>query len=115
MRDEEKNNPRVLPIYKPWWVEENYLVDESWTVTNLRTEATKRGLHSKGTKEQLLNMLRESYSTYDLNNNGFRAPIYIMPEDGHTLPSCYPEMYEIGDDSKLLLAKAYGNLAAPSK
>ena len=43
MREEESNNPRILPAYKPWWVSDNTVVDDTWKVADLRIEATKRG------------------------------------------------------------------------
>ena len=43
MRDEESNNPRILPKYKPWWFDLNLQnVDDSWKVPDLKIEAERR-------------------------------------------------------------------------
>jgi hypothetical protein len=34
---------RVLPVYKPWWLTDNMIVDDSWKVADLKVEATRRG------------------------------------------------------------------------
>jgi hypothetical protein len=36
---------RVLPVYKPWWLTDNIIVDDSWKVADLKVEATRRGIY----------------------------------------------------------------------
>jgi SAP domain len=110
MREEEMNNPRVLPVYKPWWVE-SVMVDDSWKVADLREEAIRRGLPSKGKKDELITILRESSELYDLSDSGFRAPNFIKLEGQR--PTCYPEVYERDGAQALLSKKAFSNQQPP--
>ena len=113
MREEESNNPRILPAYKPWWVTDNVVVDDTWKVADLRAEAIKRGLDSKGKKEELLKLIIHSSSLHDLKDSGFRVPVYIecKPSDR---PSCYPEIYEGAESATALRNKAMNTLKAPT-
>lgn len=94
MRDDEKNNPRVLPEYVPWWLESNPIVDTKWKLDDLKAEAVRRGLSSKGKKEQLLHILKESSVVHDLSDAGYVQPLYYSDEKSNHIPSCYPEVYE---------------------
>jgi len=98
MREDEKTNPRVLPAYKPWWLEK-VSVDDSWKVAELRKEAERRGMETAAgmKKAEILSALQESSATYDLSDNGFRAPFFKAHLPGE-LPSCWPDVYEGGKE-----------------
>lgn len=70
-RDEEKNNPRVLPRYLPWWLTNSGEVDETLKVVELRGLADQIGIDHNGLKKaDLLNLLRESVKLYSLTGTG---------------------------------------------
>ena len=97
MREEEKTNPRILPIYKPWWLD-NVLVDDTWKVADLKKEAARRGLEGETSglkKPELVAALRKSSMDFDLSDKGFRDPVFRKAEPS-ALPTCYPEIYEGG-------------------
>jgi hypothetical protein len=96
MREDEKTNPRVLPVYKPWWLEK-VPVDDSWKVADLRKEAERRGMESAAgmKKAEILSALQSSTAAYDLSDSGFRAPTFRAHTPGE-LPSCWPDVYEGG-------------------
>ena len=79
MRDEEKTNPRVLPPYKPWWAVPDEItplsVTETMKVVELKEECEKLGLPSKGKKDELLQLLRDTRAMYDLSDANFRQVI----------------------------------------
>ena len=114
MREEEKTNPRVLPIYKPWWLD-NIFVDDSWKVADLRKEAARRGMTGTSAmkKDELVQVLRESSEAYDLSNKAFKPPVFIKAKV-EELPSCYPEVYEGGErEIELLRRNVFLNAVAP--
>ena len=39
MRDEEKDNPRMLPSYRPWWLQKEGSNIEDMKVNQLKEEA----------------------------------------------------------------------------
>lgn len=103
MRDEEKNNPRVLPPYKPWWSKRSALVDSSWKVEELKKEAMRRDLYIKGSKkDELISILQESSSRYDISDKGFVSPNYVDKTRTNAVPTCYPESYENEESLKSL-------------
>lgn len=115
MREEEKTNPRVLPIYKPWWLD-NVFVDDSWKVADLRKEASRRGMldTSDMKKSDLLTELHRSSLAYDLSNKGFKPPAFRRL-DSSALPACYPEVYEGGSAAiEVLRENSFLNAAAPA-
>jgi hypothetical protein len=71
------------------------------------------GLDTKGKKEELLKLIKDSSALRDLKDSGFRVPIYIecKPSDR---PSCYPEIYEGAESATALRNKAMNSLKAPS-
>ena len=81
MREEEKTNPRVLPPYKPWWaVPEDIApvsVIETMKVAELKVECEKLGVSSKGKKDELLQLLRETKALYDLSDANFRQVMHF--------------------------------------
>lgn len=115
MREEEKTNPRVLPPYKPWWVvpEENtpISVTETMKVAELKEECEKLGVSSKGKKDELLQLLRETKALYDLSDANFRQPTFV--QCGTQRPSCYPEVYEEVGAAGELSSKAFSSFKAP--
>ena len=95
MREEEKNNPRVLPEYKPWWAEPRAKqVDVTLTVAQLKEEADRRNIVYSATvkKAVLLELLQVNEEQYDLSDEGFTYPVYT-PQPKMMSP-CYPEVYE---------------------
>jgi hypothetical protein len=136
MSDEERNNPRILPIYRPWWLESNVLVDASWKVAELRKEAMRRadesgrvgaaGVASAGyTAEQvdgmkkadLVELLVRLTHTYNLASGGFTPITFIDSsgngddDDGGGVPPCYPQVYEGGHDKMMaLVTEAYDQI-----
>ena len=95
MRDNEKNNPRILPEYRPWWVYSYECVGKSWTLSKLQQTAKYRGVCSDGSKKELLARLRNTESANDLHDRNFYAPSYMdAPLD--RLDGCYPEVYDTG-------------------
>jgi len=115
MREEEKTNPRVLPPYKPWWAlpEENapISVTETMKVAELKEECEKLGVSSKGKKDELLQLLRETKALYDLSDANFRQPTFV--QCGTQRPSCYPEVYEEVGAAGELSSKAFSSFKAP--
>lgn len=94
MKDSERNHPRMLPQYKPWWLNpQNPIVNPSWTVPELRAEATRRGAHcSHWNKQQLLDWLTESSADYNLSEMNFKGPTFTN-DDVTVTDKCYPEVY----------------------
>ena len=94
MREEEKNNPKLLPEYKPWWLESNPTVDDSWKVNDLKAEANRRGIEGiNGLKKaELIQLLLVSTQASSLTDDNFTNPSYHKSEK--TKPSCYPDIYE---------------------
>ena len=95
MKDSERNHPRILPAYRPWWLNpQNPIVNPSWTVPELRAEATRRGAHcSHWNKQQLLDWLLESSTDYNLSETNFKGPTFSAQVN--TTDSCYPEVYGV--------------------
>jgi len=114
MREEEKTNPRVLPIYKPWWLD-NCIVDESWKVPELRKEANRRGMSQASTmkKAELIEALQKSSMEYDLSDKNFRSPEFRQ-RNSSQLPACYPEVYE-GSSNIAKLRETFLSTSAPPK
>ena len=81
MREEEKTNPRVLPPYKPWWAVPEEIapvsVIETMKVAELKLECEKLGVSSKGKKDELLQLLRETKALYDLSDANFRQVMHF--------------------------------------
>lgn len=113
MREEEKTNPRVLPIYKPWWLD-NVFVDESWKVADLRKEAARRGMAGTSSmkKDELIQALQNSSKAFDLSNAGFKSPVFVKARASE-LPACYPDIYEGGAKEIEQLRKMILNTPAP--
>eukprot|EP01041_Mallomonas_annulata_P003065 gene3065-6008_t len=108
MRDEEKNNPRVLPEYKPWWSAENPIVDSKLKLDELRHEAARRGLPTKGKKDELIHAIEISNRIYDLSDAGFISPSYTFNDiENANTPSCYPDSYESPESIAALKAMAF--------
>ena len=138
MSDEERNNPRILPIYRPWWLESNVLVDASWKVAELRREALRRadgngrvgaaGVAPGYTAEQvngmkkaeLVELLVGLTHTYNLASDGFTPITFIDSRssrngdgdgDGGAVPPCYPQVYEGSHDKMMaLVTEAYDQI-----
>lgn len=113
MREEEKSNPRVLPPYKPWWVDHTGMapLNDSMKVAELKAECEKRGLPNKGKKDELLALLNTAMTAYDLSDKGFRSPTFVPLGDSR--PSCYPEVYEEKGAALELKTKAFSTFKAP--
>lgn len=94
MRDEEKNNPRMLPEYKPWWVDTNTIVNDTWKVADLRKEAERRGIDPLGKKNELIERLVESSKTYSLTDDNFFNPIFTESNNDKLISrNCFPQTY----------------------
>ena len=91
MREEEKDNPRMLPAYRPWWLQK-YDIDDM-KVNQLKDEAKRRGLDSSGLKGDLVQRLNDSYEKFNLTDDCYTEPIYNK-SDPKQLPPCYPDIYE---------------------
>lgn len=118
MRDEEENNPKILPKYKPSWLEGGKLVNSSWKVADLKAEAALRGLSTSGKKDELIERINAaslSASKIDyLSDEHFTAPVYVEPKNGSSRPSCYPEVYETPSEVRRLKESA-NQLPPPQK
>lgn len=84
MRDEEKSNPRVLPPYKPWWTLPGSFVDETMKVAELKEECEKLGLSTKGKKDELIQLLRDTKALYDLSDANFRQVGQFLFSDSNS-------------------------------
>jgi len=66
----------VLPPYKPWWAVPEEItstaVADTMKVAELKEECEKLGVSSKGKKDELLQLLRETKALYDLSDANFR-------------------------------------------
>jgi hypothetical protein len=98
MRADEENNPRMLPKYKPKWLEAP-VVDSTWKVKDLALEATRRGLPSRGKKDELIARINSATSsTVDLlSDDHFTSVVYTVPKST-SMPPCYPEEYETPEE-----------------
>ena len=96
MRDDERDNPKMLPAYKPWWAEVNIATaNDSWKVADLKREAERRGLDTTGKlKADLVDLLASSSRMFDLSEEGYTAPVFTANDAKNELPACYPEVYE---------------------
>lgn len=133
MSDEERNNPRILPVYKPWWLASNALVDSSWKIVDLRKEAMHRvdengkvgavaGKGGYGQKEidkmgksELVNLLASLTQAYTLSSEGYSTVVFNSSqetgESDRSKPSCYPEVYEGGRDKMMkVVTEAYNQI-----
>jgi PAB1-binding protein PBP1 len=92
--EKENSNPRVLPVYRPWWTEKNFAVEEeNWKLPALQTEAKRRGLSSKGNKKELIDRINASYLQYRLTDDNFTSSVFD-PAPECSFPGCYPEEYD---------------------
>ena len=130
MSDEERNNPRILPVYKPWWLSSNVLVDSSWKVDDLRKEAIRRmnengkvgavagrgGYNKKDIKEmgkaELIDFLVSLTRAHELSSNGYTTIVFDESQETNwserPQPPCYPQVYEGGSDRMMnLVTEAY--------
>jgi hypothetical protein len=92
MREDEKNNPRILSSYRPWWACEYKGVDSSWSIDDLRETARARGSSAEGTRPELLTRLQALERLYDLSDKNFRPPQFTAASG--SIASCYPEVYD---------------------
>lgn len=91
----ESSNPRILNQYRPWWVENNFAIEDNklWTVHELREEAKRRGLPFHGKKAELIERINQSFLRYRLTDDNFSSPSYET-ELAQKRTACYPEVYE---------------------
>lgn len=101
MREEEKDNPRMLPFYRPWWLQKDINTIDDMKVNQLKDEAKLRGLDASGLKADLVQRLKESYDKFNLTDDCFTEPIY-KKSDPKALPPCYPDIYENENEIKRL-------------
>ena len=94
MSDEERNHPRILPHYKPWWLEHNCEVNDSWKVADLRLEAERRGLSTSGLKKDLIERINISFQQYSISDENFTTPNIIPASADDYVYPCYPQAYE---------------------
>jgi hypothetical protein len=92
LAEEEKNNPRILPEYTPWWKVKNFPVDATWKLLELSTEAKRRGISIAGMKKaEAIERLNEEYRKFSLSDDNFTTPVFLTPPElSHP---CYPEIY----------------------
>ena len=97
MRDEEKNNPRMLPIYRPWWDLGKLASDQRKTIKELQTIAKALGLGISGSKKELTDRIKNLENLYSMDDSNFRSPTYIpwSASNELTQESCYPDAYEV--------------------
>ena len=77
-RDEEKENPRIRPSYRPWWLSIPR-ISPDWKVAELRDEMERRQLaHSGMKKAELLAALANSTKLYSLA--GFELKYFMIVE-----------------------------------
>jgi hypothetical protein len=104
MREDEAKNPRILPAYSPWWMQ-NIQVDVNWKLADLQKEGARRGIDIKGMKKkELLAELQRLSSLYDLSDNGFVTAAYTV-NDSQKNRSCFPHVYETETSMLELLPK----------
>lgn len=96
MRDDEKNNPRILPRHNPWWCEHYKNVDLSWKVAELKAEAVRRGITAKGIKSDIIAQLQEQERRYSMSDENFTPAVFIAKSEKE-LNKCYPDVYESGE------------------
>ena len=99
MREEEANNPRILPKYNPKWLGSS-VVDKTWKLADLKAEAGKRGLKITGKKEELIERINASIAPGTANllsDEHFTSPSYIAVSKEEKA-SCYPDAYESPED-----------------
>jgi hypothetical protein len=123
MREEESNNPRILPIYQPWWFNVSYvgshnflgdenfgniLVNETWKVADLKAEALRRGLNPASKKDLLIRQLQESSRLKDLSDEGFTSGKLVSSNSvtsDELFNKCYPNYYETKDQLNIFREK----------
>jgi hypothetical protein len=96
MSEAESKNPRILPPYKPWWMESQstVAVDETWKLVDLKAEAMRRGWSdTRGNKLQLIDGLNKQLQLYSLHDDNFMQASVIQSSQKE-MNSCYPEVYE---------------------
>lgn len=93
MREEENRNPRLLPIYKPWWSKKHVRVTGALTLAELKAHAEERGLAKSGKKSEVLAALQQQEAMYDLSDDNFIPPVFVSSSEQH-LGACYPVVYE---------------------
>jgi hypothetical protein len=115
MREDEATNPRIRPVYMPWWFEESRkAVDDDWKVADLKSECIRRGIPDAKSlkKEQLLQVLKHLEGINSLSDDNFCKP-FFSPHKEEMKPSCYPEVYEGGADAVAKLQKKIMLIRAP--
>lgn len=97
MSEDESRNPRLLPIYKPWWAKRYVKVTGALTLTELKAQAVERDLSvTGGKKAELLAKLQQQEAMYALSDDNFIPPVFISSVD-RELGACYPDVYEKND------------------
>lgn len=91
----EPHHPRILPVYRPWWVQPCPTVTKSWSHEALQKEAKRRGVVATGSKEDLVERLNDLKRRYSLEEEGNWTSASLLSP---LIPQhmCYPEHYEDG-------------------
>ena len=94
MLEKESRNPRLLPVYKPWWARKYVRVTGSLTLAELKAQAEERGISTTGAKKaELLARLQEQEAIHALSDDNFIPPVFASSAD-KDLEACYPDVYE---------------------
>lgn len=97
MSEDESRNPRLLPIYKPWWSKRYVKVTSALTLTEMKAKAAERDVSvTGGKKAELLAKLQQQEAMYALTDDNFTPPVFISGV-GKDLGACYPDVYEKND------------------
>lgn len=77
MHANEKNNPKNLNHYSPWWRNAKRAKYNLLSYDDLQVECRKRGSKINGSRKSLIAHLRLLDSTYDMTDNGYSEAYWI--------------------------------------
>ncbi len=95
MAEKEKNNPKILPLYRPWWLKKSVFLSDNVSDAQLMTECSRRGIANR-TREDMLCSVAAWNKRCTLSDKGYVTPTFEK-ENISAIPTCYPEAYESPD------------------